>query len=497
MVQAASSSAGLGVPLSIIICVMVAIALFARSRHQTLLSVPTIQAPGGDFRKALNEGYEKAKLNPQWIFQIPTVSSPMTILAPALLDEIRAVSEKKLNFRREMYDRFVGRYTAFASNDSAMVVAIKNKLTPGIDRLLPTMDDEAQFAVRTTLASCGADGWTTVPLHSTATRLIALLSGRVFVGLPLSRNEEWIDAAVNVTQHSIAGAFKLLAYPAWLRPLVRLFVREVGGVEECRQATERMLRPLVEQRLRDMRSGGADFQGQDDMIQWLITHAPPGSVSDVAWHVSQHLVLNIAAIHTTSGQLSGTLFALAARPHYMQPLREEIEACILKHGALTKQCLHDMVKLDSFLREVQRLSPPGLVSVNRKVLEPITLSNGQRLPVGTSIAFPADAINRDPELWERPADFDGFRFARLRTEPGSENSFQFVSSNASGISFGHGKAACPGRWFAATELKVMLARLLPDFDFALAEGGDGPLHAFVDVLGAPDPTRQIRVRRRA
>lgn len=74
--------------------------------------------------------------------------------------------------------------------------------------------------------------------------------------------------------------------------------------------------------------------------------------------------------------------------------------------------------------------------MNRKVLRPVTLSTGLHLPAGTSIAFPSDAVNRDPELYERPSDFDGFRFARLHTKPGSENSFQFTSSNASGFSFG-------------------------------------------------------------
>lgn len=115
----------------------------------------------------------------------------MTILAPTLLDEIRALSDKTVNFRREMYDRFIGRYTAFASNDSAMVLAIKNSLTPGMERLLPTMDEEAQFAVCATLSGCNTENWSPLPLHITATRLIAFLSGRVFVGLPLSRNEEW------------------------------------------------------------------------------------------------------------------------------------------------------------------------------------------------------------------------------------------------------------------------------------------------------------------
>lgn len=99
------------------------------------------------------------------------------------------------------------------------------------------------------------------------------------------------------------SAFKLHEYPAWLQPLVRLFVPEIAGVDKCRQTTSRMLRPLIEQRLKDMQSSGREFKAPDDMIQWLITHAPSNRVSDVAWHTTQHLVLNIAAMHTTSSQV--------------------------------------------------------------------------------------------------------------------------------------------------------------------------------------------------
>ncbi|EKG13785.1 Cytochrome P450 [Macrophomina phaseolina MS6] len=481
-------------PLAIFACIIFACALyFVRFLQEEL---PLVQPQGGDFRTALTEGYHKAKQDPRWAFQIPTSSSPMTILAPALLDEIRALSDKTVNFRREMYDRFIGRYTAFASNDNAMVLAIKNSLTPSLDRLLPTMDEEAQFAVQNTLADCDTADWSPMPLHTTATRLIAFLSGRVFVGLPLSRNEEWIDTAINVTNHSMNSAFRLHKYPAWLQPLARLFLPEIAGVDKCRQTTSRMLRPLIEQRLQNMQSSGREFKAPDDVIQWLITHAPSNRVADISWHTTQHLVLNIAAMHTTSSQLSGTLFALAARPQYIQPLREEMEECLRKHSALTKHCLHEMIRLDSFLREVQRLSPPGLVSANRKVLRPITLSTGLHLPAGTSIAFPSDAVNRDPELYERPSEFDGFRFARLRATPGSENSFQFTSSNAAGFSFGHGKAACPGRWFASAELKITLVRLLQKFDLRLQDSGERPLHGFVEVIGGPDPARRILFKRR-
>jgi hypothetical protein len=40
------------------------------------------------------------------------------------------------------------------------------------------------------------------------------------------------------------------------------------------------------------------------------------------------------------------------------------------------------------------------------------------------------------------------------------------------INFGHGPSACPGRFFAGAEIKVILAEFLRRFDFALGPGGE-------------------------
>jgi hypothetical protein len=89
-----------------------------------------------------------------------------------------------------MYDRYLGKYTAFASNDDPMVKAIKNDLTRSIEDILPVLEDETKFALEDCLGDCKQE-WTTKNLQNVSTKLIALLSGRIFVGLPLSRDEEW------------------------------------------------------------------------------------------------------------------------------------------------------------------------------------------------------------------------------------------------------------------------------------------------------------------
>lgn len=110
-----------------------------------------------------------------------------------LLDDLKAYPEDAISFRHEMYDRYLGKYTSVASNSSAMIHSVKFDLTKSIGTLIPVMQEEMGYAMSHFMSDYTPDleGWIRAPLYTMSTRIIAMVSGRVFVGLPLSRNEEW------------------------------------------------------------------------------------------------------------------------------------------------------------------------------------------------------------------------------------------------------------------------------------------------------------------
>lgn len=75
----------------------------------------------------------------------------------------------------------------------------------------------------------------------------------------------------------------------------------------------------------------------------------------------------------------------------------------------------------------------------RQVMSDYELSDGTKLKKGMSIAFASGGVNQDPSIWKDPEVFDGFRFEKLRNEPGSENKYQFVTTGANALSFGESK----------------------------------------------------------
>lgn len=298
---------------------------------------------------------------------------------------------------------------------------------------------------------------------------------------------------------------------------MQYIVPQTKRVRYYRKRVGQILKPLIQSRMQQMKEDPS-FKKPMDMIQWFIDNSG-ARASNMSFQANEHIVVNIAAIHTTGGQLAHTLFDLARYPEYVPILREEIEQVLQEEGgsgAITKQTLFNLKKMDSFLREVQRVNPPSLVSTNRKIFKSMKLSDGTELPVGTSLAAPAGCVSKDPALWENPEKFDGLRCYKLRQESGDEK-YQFASASKDALSFGkfrkitndkfletntgagHGRHACPGRFFASAELKVVLVEVLQNYDIELCPdySKDRPLNVHVEIMAAQDHTYELRFRKRS
>ena len=67
------------------------------------------------------------------------------------------------------------------------------------------------------------------------------------------------------------------------------------------------------------------------------------------------------------------------------------------------------------------------MAFNRKVVKPITLSNGTELAPGTFLSIPSAEIARDADNYANPEDFNPWRFEQKRnSSPSEANKHQFV-----------------------------------------------------------------------
>lgn len=334
----------------------------------------------------------------------------------------------------------------------------------------------------------------------------------MFGGTELSRHKDWVDATINFAVDGFIGAQAIKKYPHFIRPLVARWMPELTKINEHQATARRVIVPILKER-EGLGSKPADF------LQWMVDNAK-GEETEKDFIASIQLKLSFAAIHTSAAAPTQLLYDLCARPQYIAPLREEIEQVSAEHGGvITKQALRKLVKMDSFMKESQRFNPLLLsrshktlrrvlgycpansctVTFERLVTKDYTLRDGFFVPAGTQIGVPTQAISMDPEVYPNPEEFDGFRFAKLRSSDGPNTArLVYAASNLESMAFGYGRHACPGRFFADCEIKMIMVYLLTNYDFRFPEGvTERPPSFAAETQFLPNHEAKIMLKARA
>ncbi|KAJ7086865.1 cytochrome P450 [Mycena belliarum] len=393
------------------------------------------------------------------------------------------------------------------------VAAVRGGLTRNLARCFPDVHDEIVHAFNNVLALEGKE-WKTMTVLPQLMQIVARTSNRLFVGLPLCRNQEYLDMNIDYTVHIFMRGQLIRLLPEFLKPtLAPLFSSKNSSLRRALK----FIGPLLEERLAKDQELGADYPDRpNDLISWLLDIATDEERTAAALE-RRILVINMAAIHTSSTAsifrfltLTNALFDLTMYPEHMQPMREEAERVIAEEG-WSKASLASMHKIDSFLRESQRLNSSGPLAMMRRVVAPegFTFSDGTTIPDGAFLSVPANAIHSDPDNYANPEVFDGFRFSRQRkagaataADPddakasGAFFSGHMVNTSTEHVAFGHGRHACPGRFFAATELKTMFAHMLINYDVKAEVEGVRPPDLFFGEIRMPSSKGRIMIRKR-
>ncbi|KAH9975527.1 cytochrome P450 [Lactifluus volemus] len=435
-----------------------------------------------DGHRMLKDGYEKTRPG---LFKIASFRKWIILAAgPELAEDIKKAPDNVLDNLTPIRDGLQSEYTFKLLNldDEYHVDVVRSKLTRNITATFGEVREELVLAFDD-LIQTRDDEWIKIPIVETIQRVICAVSNRVFVGAPLCRNRDYqalnLTHAINVVKFGTI----LSMFPKPLRPIVSRMLSNLPS--QIRQETE-FIRPMVEERFAKLKEFGEDWDDKpNDMLMWLMSEAK-GVERSLDGLARRLLLVNFASIHTTSLTLVQVLYHLLSHPEYIQPLREEVEAVVAEDG-WTKAGMDKMYKIDSFIRETQRLDGVSIVLATRLVLRPFTFSNGVTIPPGVLVAVPAGVAHRDEEVYNNADKFEGFRFSKLREHDGDgvTTRHQVVSVSPEHVSWGLGRHACPGRFFAATELKALLAHMIVTYDMKFEEGKGAPPQLWIAGVYIP------------
>nr|AZR39435.1 cytochrome P450 [Agasicles hygrophila] len=175
-----------------------------------------------------------------------------------------------------------------------------------------------------------------------------------------------------------------------------------------------------------------------------------------------HMYLFFAAgFETSSSVQTFALFELAKNPNCQVKLRQEINRVLKKHdNKLTYDALMDIKYLENVVDETLRIYPIFPI-VPRSCVEDYQIPGTDfTIEKGTEIIVSNMGIQRDPEYYPNPLQFDPDRWTY-------ENKLgrPFVAN----LPFGEGPRICVGKRFGLLQTKLGLATIIKDYEVSLSD----------------------------
>jgi hypothetical protein len=194
----------------------------------------------------IQEGYEKHKSAP---FKVANKYGWMVILSNRKhIEEMRRAPSDELSLMEAVINQLNSRYTLGdeVHDIPYHIPVIRSQLTRNIGKMYPEIRDEVVTAFDEVLDLRGYE-WKSISALDAIQKVVCRTSNRLFVGLPLCRNPDWIDLNIHFTVGIVKTGIVIGLFPKFLRPLVACFFTTVA--RDLLRGLKH-LGPIIEERLK-------------------------------------------------------------------------------------------------------------------------------------------------------------------------------------------------------------------------------------------------------
>jgi hypothetical protein len=201
------------------------------------------------------------------------------------------------------------------------------------------------------------DKWVPVQIYKILGTLINRISNRIFLGKDDCNNMKWCEASIAYSENVTLTVMIIRCFPLWLRSFAAYLVPSAWRLQSNLRAAKKALVPVINRRREAAKKPG--YEKPNDFLQWMMDAAneEEGRPEKLA---HRQLILILASVHTTTMTGAHAFYDLCAHPEYFEPLREEIADVLREEGGWQKTTLTKLQRLDSFLKESQRMNPASL-----------------------------------------------------------------------------------------------------------------------------------------
>ncbi|KAG2380939.1 Cytochrome P450 [Vigna angularis] len=241
---------------------------------------------------------------------------------------------------------------------------------------------------------------------------------------------------------------------------------------------ERWLQEHVKTR-GEMKNGGCERDFMDVMLSSFEEENICGYKRDIVIKATS-LILVLTGSGSTAITLTWALSLLLNHPKVLKAALQELDTHVGKERWVEESDIKNLNYLHAIIKETLRLYPPAPLTGIREATEDCSLV-GYHVPKGTRLLINLWNLQRDPEVWPNPDEFQPERFLTTHRD------IDFMSQDFELIPFSIGRRSCPGMTFGLQVTHLTLARLLQGFHIFTKDGADVDM---TEGLGVALPKEQ-------
>ncbi|KAI1823870.1 putative cytochrome P450 monooxygenase [Xylaria intraflava] len=172
-------------------------------------------------------------------------------------------------------------------------------------------------------------------------------------------------------------------------------------------------------------------------------------------------ILIFAGSETSATLLTGATYLLTTHPEMLKKLEQEVRSAFKSEDEITLSSVGSLSYMLACLNESLRCYPPVASGLPRQVPEGGVTIDGEFVPGGTIVSIHHWSINHDERFWTEP---DTFAPGRWLGDP------KYKDDRSDAMqSFSVGPRSCLGRTLAYAEMRLILAKIVYNFDLSIAE----------------------------
>ncbi|KAF9049305.1 cytochrome P450 [Hymenopellis radicata] len=435
----------------------------------------------------LHDGYRKTK-GVGGLFKLPTPTRWVVVATdPETMRDIYRGSDNDLSSSDaiEAILQFSHTLGPEILDNPYHVPLMTSLLSKRLDEICPGMFEELEYVFKKSLEVNDIHG------HTFLENVVSSVSNRIFVGLSLCRNQRFLQLTRTFTFRMTIVGFILSGTPSFLRRFLAFLI----SPNRVQAKIAQLVQPVVLRQRQAMVLKDPKLSQSIDVLSNMMAIAEGKEQSAMALTL-RIMHLNFAAVSSTSIILPLAFNHLASRQDWQDEIAAEVQEIIDQEGwsfrspvsyakvGLTRERIRTFAIFVVAVQSPTKLSLTA--TLGRVVTAPsFTFSNGITVPRGTLLC----ATSRELCLDNTGTEFQPFRFVkedeiRLATDSSTTSTPQYMP-------WGHGKHACPGRFFAVCQMKAIIAYTFFHYRVSVANQRQ-PTLKWLFVMSAPDKSLQFR-----